>query len=263
MAIFASLGSPRANGAKLVMESRKDSEYPEGTDFLEFARSHQDKCESRTDSLLPEVGGNSAETLDRLGTVLSLLNRVATCHWGCHEREHTLEYLAGWATSSALAALRLTKYGHYDEAISLIRSIAELGNLLQLFLSDIEHFEEWKSLPEKKRVRQFSPGRVRKKLEESDAVVPTDREKYSTMCERGVHATPGTIPQNHDSELNPTLGGYYQEEGLKICLNELSWSTATVSGPLAKLAILERERAEQIVEASVSLAEEIGSTHLK
>lgn len=245
------------------MESRKDYEYPEGTDFLESARSHQDECESQTDSQLPEVGDNSAETLDRLGTVLSLLNRMATCYWGCHEREHTLEYLAGWATSSALAALRLIKYGHYDEAISLTRSISELGNLLQLFLADTEHFEEWKSLPEERRIRQFSPGRVRKKLEQSDAVVPTAREKYSAMCEVGVHATPDTIPQNHDSKLNPTLGGHYQEEGLKTCINELAWSTATVSGPLAKLAILEPEKAEQIVEASVSLAEEIGSTRLK
>lgn len=245
------------------MESHSYSGYPEGVDFLRFARSQQDECENRTDSFLPEVGDNLAENLDRLGTVLSLLNRMSTCHWGCHEREHTLEYLAGWTTSSALAALRLTNYGHYDEAISLIRSIAELGNLLQLFLTDIEHFEEWRSLPEKKRIRQFSPGRVRKKLEEDGAVIPTDREKYSAMCEVGVHATPDTIPQDHDPNLSPTLGGYYQEEGLKICLNELAWSTATVSGPLAKLAILERERAEEIVEASVNLAEEVGNTRLR
>lgn len=244
------------------MPNNEAHSYPEGVDFIGFAKSHQDRCERKTESFLPDVGDDVAATLSRLGTVLSLLNRMSTCHWGCHGREHVFEYLAGRAVSLALAALRLINYGHYDEAFSLVRSIAELGNLMQLFMTDIDYFTRWRDLPERERINKFSPGAVRKALDENDTVVPTSREKYSMLCEVGVHVTPSTIPQAHNPQQVPTLGGYYQETGLKTCINELAWTTATVSGPLAKLAVLERDKAERIVEASIEIVETIGDSWL-
>lgn len=47
-----------------------------------------------------------------------------------------------------------------------------------------------------------------------------------------------------------------------LFLNELAWATATVSGPIAKLAVLKRDRVQKIVEASIDLAEAIGDAEL-
>ena len=157
----------------------------------------------------------------------------------------------------SIASFKLTQFGHYDESLSLIRSISEIGNLVQLFMTDISHFERWRSLSEKERIHKYSPGSVRKKLEQAGSVIPTSREKYSRFCEVAVHATPNIEPQSHSIDQAPTLCGYFQEIGLKKCVNELAWATTTVSGPIAKLAILEKSKAEKIVEASIKLANSI------
>lgn len=153
--------------------------HPEGLRFIKLATVQQDDCEKQTKMLRLNEDNDLRGILQELGTVLSLLNRMATCHLGFHGREHIFEYIAGRTASMCLASLRLINFGHYDEALSLIRSIAEIGNLVQLFMADIEYFKKWRSLSEKQRIREFSPGAVRKKLDELGTVIPTDQEKYS------------------------------------------------------------------------------------
>jgi hypothetical protein len=48
------------------------------------------------------------------------------------------------SVSFGRAAMRLAKLAFYDEALSIVRSIGEIANLLALFAPDKVALEEWK-----------------------------------------------------------------------------------------------------------------------
>ena len=199
---------------------------------------------------------DDSSTSTRLGTVISLLYRIACCHWGCHGKEHVLEYLAGRCTcTSAHSAYRLIGFGYYDEALALSRNIAEIGNLVQLFLTENSHIRKWFDLSETDRRKQYSAVKVRTKLESLGSVVPTDQDRYSWLCQVGTHVSPQTVPQAHNPEMRPILGAVFQKDGWGISIESLAWSVCTVSGPLSKLVVLDREQAERLFEETISLVE--------
>jgi len=109
---------------------------PEGSDFLKLVSQQEDACEARTASALPRLGKLAPACYRNLGTVLSLLDRAASCYWGCRGGDHVVEYIAGRSCSSARAARRLFEFGYYDESLSINRSIGEIANLLLLFNFD-------------------------------------------------------------------------------------------------------------------------------
>lgn len=235
---------------------------PSGLEFLNAILSHQNICEQESIEQLPTLGDDAQTTLSKLGTALSLLDRLASCYWGCHGREHIIERLVGRSVSSAIAALRLINFGHYDEALALTRNIAETGNLMYLFFEKPEMIRKWLDSTEKDRRREFAPVKVRQTLEGLGTGVPTDSEKYGLLCEIGVHVSPSTAPQSFNTSEIPTLGGYYQERGQVICINELAWVVATVGAPAAGVAIIARDKAEEVVDAVISLADTIGEVRL-
>ncbi|MDQ1558849.1 MAG: hypothetical protein QOD32_1909 [Pyrinomonadaceae bacterium] len=239
-----------------------NSAIPSGREFLSAVLNHQNVCEQKSLEHLPKLGDGAQVTLSKLGTALSLLDRLASCYWGCHGLEHIIERLVGRSVSSALAALRLIHFGHYDEALSLTRNIAETGNLMYLFFEKPEMIRKWIDSNEKDRWRNFRPAKVRETLEDLGTGVPTDSEKYGLLCEIGVHVSPSTAPQSFNTSEIPTLGGYYQERGQVICINELAWAVATVGAPAAGVAVLARDKAEEVVNAVISLADTIGEVRL-
>ena len=224
--------------------------FPEDLQYWEVNRHAEQACEAI--SLAAGTSGTSAVAA-RLGTVLSLLYRVSCCDWGCHGKEHVFEYLAGRTCTSAHSAYRLIGFGYYDEALSLSRNIAEIGNLVQLFFADNSHIRSWLDLPESKRRVAYGPVSVRKSLEALNTVVPTDRDQYAWLCEVGTHVTPRTLPQAHNVESRPILGAVFQREGWDVAIESLAWSVCTVSAPLAKLAELDRAQAERLFEESIAL----------
>lgn len=232
-------------------------QLPEGTEFLNLSARHQDKTAVQFRQTLKQELPKTWDTYTKLGTVLSFADRFASCFWGCHGREHVIEFLVGRATSSARAAIRLIEFGHYDEALALTRNIGEIGNLMQLFFTDSSQIRRWLDLSEKKRRSELAPVEVRKALERLGSVVPFDQSSYGELSEIGVHPNPNTKPQNHNFHAIPTLGGFYQEKGQMSCINHLSWAIATVVGPAAKIAILEQAKAEAIVQATIELVESI------
>lgn len=119
------------------MSSNPQKTFPEGTAFLELSRDIEDCCAFI--SIAQTLKQDQNDVAARLGTVLSILYRVASCHWGCHGKEHVFEYLAGRTCTSALSAFRLMSFGYYDEALALSRNIAEIGNLAYLFFADGAH----------------------------------------------------------------------------------------------------------------------------
>ena len=225
--------------------------FPEGLDFWKLSRSAEQACEA---SSLAAAASKSTDVSARLGSVLSLLYRMASCYWGCHGKEHVFEYLAGRTCTSAQSAYRLLGFGYYDETLALSRNIAEIGNLVHLFFTDNSHIRLWLDLPEVERRSSYGPVRVRKALEALGAAVPTDQDQYAWLCEVGTHISPRTRPQAHNDVQRPILGAVFQSEGYNVAIESLAWSVCTVSAPLAKLALLDGPQAKRLFEESMSLA---------
>ncbi|NJP10965.1 MAG: hypothetical protein HC866_17025 [Leptolyngbyaceae cyanobacterium RU_5_1] len=140
----------------------------------------------------------------------------------------------------------LSKAGRYDEAISLIRSIAEIANLFALFVNDPTSFSDWKTYSENKRRSKFSPVKVRERLELLNVIPPCDSERYSWFCEVAVHVTPHTKPQMYQSNARPSVGAIFQEDGFKKVIKELSLALASVSSAVIELAKLEDSKRSEI-----------------
>ena len=63
--------------------SDKDTNVPEGTAFLELVWEQEDQCEKETDDRLPKMGERAPACIEQIGTVLSFLDRMASCWWVC------------------------------------------------------------------------------------------------------------------------------------------------------------------------------------
>jgi hypothetical protein len=83
-----------------------------GAEFIKLLEKLENDGFARSSDQLPEMGKAAPQTLEHLGTVLSLLDRLASCHWGCKGGDHVAEYLAGRCCSSARASLRLLRHGY-------------------------------------------------------------------------------------------------------------------------------------------------------
>jgi hypothetical protein len=158
--------------------------------------------------------------------------------------------------------LRLLELGHYDESISLTRSVGEIANLLFLFVSDPRTFEDWKASDKKRRLREFSPFQVRLQLETLGKPLPMSAERYSLMSETATHVTPQTLPQAYNPKGVPTLGGYFQAPGALACLNELGYVVALVGLTAMKLVDLPNQARTALFDTGQRLYESLGSIDL-
>jgi len=145
--------------------------------------------------------------------------------------------------------------GYYDEALSLVRSVGEIGNLLNLFWADSTLIRSWLDGDSKHRQKEFSPVGVRKRLEAFHWLVTFDEQHYKSLCELVVHPTPTSRPNAHENSKRPVLGAFFQASGFLKASWELYWSLAVVSGPIAKLALMPLEEAKKMVELTVPLFE--------
>ena len=231
---------------------------PEGMSFLQLVWKQEDDCESETDKCIPTLGEKAPLCLERVGTVLSLLDRMASCLWKCRGGDHIIEYLCGRVGSSARAALRLLRFGFYDESLLACRSIGEIANLLQLFYYDKNALEEWKTCLKREQVKKFSPVRIRRKLEALQVEPIIKKDRYGLLCDNSVHVGPKTRPQAHNLLGIPTIGGRLQKAGLIVCLNEIALplSCATFFG--AVLLDYEDEIKKQIYSSAKDLVKSIG-----
>ena len=238
-------------------DSKQDFRVPEEMDFLNLVWGQEDDCEAVTDKLIPRLGEKAPACLEDLGTVLSLLDRMASCWWGCRGGDHLVEYLCGRVASNARASLRMMRFGFYDEALLLCRSIGETSNLIQLFAIEEGALADWKSLSRRDRLNNFGPMRVRKRLEK--LIGPLIKEdRYRLLSEQSAHVVPHTRPQSHNMLRLPHAGAFVQKEGVLICLNELAFSLlpATLFG--AQLLDVDDDVKKQVNLATRDLAEDIG-----
>ena len=239
--------------------SNKDLSVPEGMQFLEFIWQTEDRLEEVTDDRFPSMGEKAPACMEQVGTALSLLDRMSSCWWVCDEGDHTIEYLYGRTASYGRAALRLMRFGFYDESLMLSRSIGEIANLLFLFLSESGSLQRWKMSTRRERRENFAPVEVRKQLEGILGKPPIDQERYSMLSEQSVHVHPQTRPQAHNVLRMPVSGAIlFQEAGFLICLNELGLSLAYTLGSGAGLLNLDEDVKKRIMHSTRDLAEQIG-----
>jgi hypothetical protein len=231
---------------------------PKGHEFLSLLWEQEDACENETDKILPTCGKRAPACMAQIGTVLTYVDRMASCWWGCQQDDHIVEYLCGRVASSARACLRLTRFGFYDEALMLCRSTGEIANLLHLFSLDRATLEEWKSLSRAARLQRFGPFKVRVQIEQRGEQPRIDQERYRLLSERVAHVNPGTKPQSHNPLGIPIAGAMLQREGLLVCINELALSLtlATLFGAL--LLNLQTDTRREIAASAKCLAEQIG-----
>lgn len=232
---------------------------PEGLDFLKLVSEQEDKCEAETRCRIPDLGKKAPLCLQNLGAVLSLLDRAASCFWGCRGGDHVIEYLAGRAYSSSRAALRLLLFGFYDESLSITRGIGEIANLLLLFNQDAVALAQWKQSNKRVRKEQFSPVKVRVRLETMKLPVLINESKYGELCEVATHPTPQTKPQTHNPLGMPFAGAMFQEAGVIVALNELAEATALALIPLPKLLGYDNQKRSEIKEAGFTLLSSVGA----
>lgn len=237
-----------------------DQAVPQGTDFLDLVWAQEDGCEAVTDSELQRLGQKAPACLEEMGTVLSLTDRMASCWWECRGGDHVVEYLCGRVASNARAALRLTRFGFYDEALLCCRSMGETANLLQLFCLKTTSLSEWKSLTRKKRMNLFGPARVRTALEDLGLDLPPliNEKRYRRLCERSAHVHPATKPQAHNLLGVPNAGASFQEAGSLLCLNEIALPLASAALFAGRLLDLQEKVTDRINSAVRRLVAEIG-----
>jgi hypothetical protein len=235
---------------------------PQGIDFLNLVADQEDACESHSRGRLPTLGTKAPLCFERLGTVLSLLDGLASCFWVCRGGDHLVEYLAGRIASSARAALRLLLFGFYDESLSLTRSIGEVTNLLFLFNQDGTSLTEWQASTKTQRKERFSPFKVRIRLESLGAPVLIDEKRYGELCEVATHVTPQTKPQVHNPLGMPFIGSQFQEAGLIVALNELAFATGLALISLPKILSYDDTRRKEIKEAGFALVDSIGAANV-
>ena len=242
----------------------KDKHVPEGMEFLQLIWEMEDKLEKESDERLPDLGERAPACLREIGTMLSLLDRLASCWWTCNGGSHEIEYLCGRITSNARAALRLMRFGFYDESLSLCRSMGEIANLIFLFHFDEAAFQQWKGSSRRQRLKKFGPYRVRLRLEEkAGSAPPINEERYRLLSEQSVHVHPGTKPQSYNLPGVPIAGATYQKGGFIICVNELVLALSVSLFGGALLLDIDGSIRKHITDAARKSIEQIGSMTLQ
>ena len=240
------------------MNNKSPGQVPEGWEFLRLLECHQNLCVEESRNNLSKLKSPVQQTTTNIGTLLSLLDRLASCFWGCHEGHHVVEHLVGRSVSYAAASFRLTNMGHYDEAWALTRIIAEIGNLMWLFFIVPEELERWVLASDCERKSNYTPFAVRKKIEDTGNIVPHNKDEYSIMCKVGAHPNPKNAPQaRYNTHGIPTLGGIYQERGFIESLTQLAWAIATVGGPAAKMVNISSKYEMRIIDLVTTLVTQL------
>lgn len=242
------------------MADRPFDALPEGLEFLRLAERNHRNCAAETMRNVATLPSSVRKTLSDVGTLLSLLDQMASCLWGCRGGSHAIEHLTGRSVSSGVAAFRLIEMGHYDEAWAITRNVAEIGNLMWLFFVVPDELHSWLRMSERERRSRFRPVAVRERIEAANSVVPHDRDSYSLMCEVGVHPSPANTPHaRHNAYGIPTLGGYYQERGFIESLAQFAWAIASVGGPAARMANIDVKNETRIVDLAGDLVQDLAN----
>lgn len=150
----------------------------------------------------------------------------------------------------------------YDESLSLTRAVGEIANLLFLFAADHAAYAAWKAASKAERLREFSPFKIRLRIEAAGIPIPVDQHRYAALSERAAHATPDTRPQVHSPSGRPVLGEVLQPVGALVALNELCFATGVAAASAIRLLDLDKERKEELKASAIDLIRAAGAVNI-
>jgi hypothetical protein len=176
--------------------------------------------------------------LEFFGWALATLYEVGTCNRKCWGGPHLLEALSVRVYNLGCSAYLLMVRGFYDEAMNLVRCIAEIGNLISLFRAEEDVVSRWVAADKKSRKRDFGPAAVRRRLEGAKGVLVATEDWYAEFCEAYTHPTPSVTPNMHNATGLGHAGGVVQEEGFKKSLDETIGKVGAVAMMVAAFAQL-------------------------
>ncbi len=239
-----------------------ECDVPSGRAFLDLIWKHDEQIQAQTDARIQSFGKKAPRCFEAIGTTLSHLDRISSCFYKCHGGDHLVEYLLGRIVGLSRATIRLMRFGHYDEALSMVRTIGEMANLLQLFALSSQDFSEWKNSSKSDRISRYGPASVRRRLETLGEPARLDRDWYSSLCEWSAHPTPKTKPNAFNPYGIPVGAPRVQDVGILVCINELGRALCYVVVPAVSLIPLERGQRLAALKESRSLAENLGGVLL-
>ncbi|WP_147268062.1 hypothetical protein [Spongiactinospora rosea] len=235
----------------------EDETFLEGKQYLDARKALESATEILSLETLPKIGEKLPKALAALGDALSIAERASSCWWGCSQGSHSIEYMLGGIVSTALASTRILLTGFYDESLTLTRSIAERGNLFHLLRGRPEEIARWEAASENGRWQEFSPVKVRLRLEELGDTPPTQQDRYKALSGRGIH--PGAKPQAFNPQQRAASAGIFQPVGMAVALNELARAVALALGiGVFLLTHLPLDMRKELQRRVLPLAETVG-----
>ena len=193
-------------------------------EFFRNEFSIEDKIEATTESLCRdgELGKRARDMYHELDGALSLLAQLASCNWGCRGGDHIQENLVRRLVNYSLASIRLAKLGLHNESLAILRSLAELANLIELFTVSGETLSAWFELSPKERWKQFRAESVESRIRKTGNLPIVDRDTYRKLCVLGVHVSPKSANTSHQFDGSVHVGGEFSVSAFLLILNELS-----------------------------------------
>ena len=151
--------------------------------------------------------------------------------------------------------------GFYDEALTLVRSLGEIANLLCLFFFEKGSLEEWKKSDRDYRYDHFGPGKVRQRLGKD---LPMDQKRYRLLCELSTHPVPELQPQAFNQHGKSMVGGIaVQQAGFLVVLNETAVLISSVVLFSALLLKVPKDVRELIEKDCMEAIDVAGGVNLK
>jgi len=230
-----------------------------GLEALYRALQMQDSYEALTLKLLPsgQLGVRAPRVFEGLGRSLLLLTEAGSCQWRCQGGDHIVENLLRRYVNYAFGAIRLTCLGLHDEALALVRSLAEVGNLLQLFSLSNVHLENWRQADTKQKLKTFAPVRVRLQIEQAGQQPIVGEDTYARLCEMGIHVSPTSIYTSHELGGQLHIGGNFSVPGFLLVINQMAHLIAPVLGLVGKLIDAPLNKDRELGEAYQELREAV------
>ena len=246
------------------MTPEQHQAFPVRRDFLELNETATDEASRQAELFSQDSGKCLPATLDGLGTVLSLLYRLACCAWGCRVGDHQIEWLTARVVNHAIGAHRLIRAACYDEALVLIRGVGEIANLLWLFDADPTTLERWKAADRRGRLSQFNPAKVRSVLKSAmpkgaPIGAPIDDNRYRALCEVGTHPRPAFPPSHYGGTGRPVLAALMQPVGVYKTMTELGYAVAMAAVPLSQLLDTDDEIRHALRSEAAALVRALGN----
>ena len=235
------------------------AESADADGYFKLMRRLQARCYKNT--WKHPLGDKAPILVQGLDTLLSGLDRMASCFGGCRGGDHCAEYLTGRAVSSCTSAMLLMENGYYDEALSIIRSLGELANLMSVFAADKNEFRRWKSINERQRRSAFAPVKIRLWLEKHDGIMVVDEERYRFLSSYSIHASPNNIPQAHNAQAAGSIAPTFEVAGFLLCLNELARAMAFIGVFAPRLCAVPPAIEQALQEVNRLIVEHIGGVN--